>query len=86
MRYCLAHKADFMVDLVNKKCAHEGCQGRASYGFVDDGVALYCSMHMKASMMDVVNEMCTVRGCKKQATHGSLSDKVCVYSFATVEL
>eukprot|EP00953_Heterococcus_sp_UTEX-ZZ885_P038319 19667-Heterococcus_DN1.PRE.2 len=79
-----------MVNVVDVKCAQEGCQKIPSFGHVHDGKALFCNAHKEPSMVNVVNPQCAregcrirpafghcaVKDCERQASHGLLSDKV----------
>jgi EsV-1-7 cysteine-rich motif len=75
-----------MVNVVNSKCAQEGCRLSNSFGYARDGKALFCSEHKKDSMVSVKKRPCEVEACKKQASHGLLSDKVCMCAYFIFEL
>jgi hypothetical protein len=52
---CSAHKTDVMEDASHRKCGHEGCVVRATYGLSNTNKPLRCSQHADANMVDIHN-------------------------------
>ena len=58
---CAAHKLEGMEDVKNKRCGHEGCKTRPSYGFPGipgDARASRCVAHKLDGMDDVASKRC----------------------------
>jgi EsV-1-7 cysteine-rich motif len=73
VRYCATHKKDDMVNIVDVKCAHEGCQKIPSFGFVEGGPR-YCLAHKQDAMVNVVDRKCAQEGCRTIPTFGHAHD------------
>jgi hypothetical protein len=72
--YCKDHKRPDDVNVVNKRCMHEGCDEQPS-GSSEDGRAEYRGSHRRPDDMDVVSKRCLHEGCDKQpAVFGSPDD------------
>jgi hypothetical protein len=56
--YCLEHKKEGMVDIINKPCKSDGCKRRPTYNKEGNTKALYCSEHKTEDMVDVINNTC----------------------------
>lgn len=56
-----------MVNVVNNRCACQGCKTQPSYG-VDDSNKKpeYCSQHAKTGMVIVIEKRCSHPGCPKK--------------------
>jgi hypothetical protein len=52
-----------MIDVVNKRCLHEGCSTQPKFNFEGEKQALYCSAHKLEGMIDVVSKRCLHEGC-----------------------
>ena len=42
-----------MVDVISKKCIHEGCKNLPVFNVESETKALYCSVHKKEGMVNV---------------------------------
>ena len=60
--YCLKHKKDDMINVVNKRCQEDDCTTRASYNY-EGKKALYCSKHKIDGMINIVSKRCREDGC-----------------------
>jgi hypothetical protein len=69
--YCLTHKLDNMVNVINKKCMFEGCKKQPNYNSENEPKALYCATHKLEGMVDVKSKKCIHEGCKKQPVFNS---------------
>ncbi|CAN0050288.1 unnamed protein product [Sphacelaria rigidula] len=47
-----------MVNVVNKRCGHEGCSKRPSYGAVGSRHREFCAQHAGAGMVNVISKKC----------------------------
>ena len=56
-----------MVDVKSKRCAHDGCAKRPSYGVAGSTKPEFCFDHKEGGMVDVINKRCDHDGCTKQA-------------------
>jgi EsV-1-7 cysteine-rich motif len=70
----LAHKQDAMVNVVDRKCAQEGCRTIPTFGHAHDGERLFCKAHKEPSMVNVVNPQCAREGCRIRPAFGHVSD------------
>jgi len=68
-----------MVDVVSKRCAHEGCKKGPSFGNEGDLVASYCATHKLEGMVNVVSKRCAHEGCKKIPSFGNEGDLIALY-------
>ena len=66
---CATHREPGHVNLVNKRCAFEGCKKRPSFGITASG-PLYCAWHKRAGDTNVVSKKCAAAGCEKQPSYG----------------
>ena len=66
--YCSEHKLNGMVDVIHKRCKHEGCKTRPNFNIIGKKQGLYCSAHKKDGMVDVINKTCIHPDCEKQPT------------------
>ena len=68
--HCSKHgKSHGFVDVVNKRCDHDGCEERAVYG-VKGGKRTHCRVHKLATMINVVSIRCEDDECDKHAVYG----------------
>jgi hypothetical protein len=58
-----------MTDVVNKRCAHEGCDAIPSYGR-EWRKPIMCRAHADMGMTDVKNKRCAHEGCCAQPVYG----------------
>ena len=58
---CAAHKGDGMVELLNHKCSHHGCNKRANFG-LPGGKKERCAAHKGDGMVDLITKKC--HGCE----------------------
>jgi hypothetical protein len=52
-----------MVDVISKRCQHEGCNTIPSCNYEGQSKALYCAAHKLPDMVDVINKRCQHEGC-----------------------
>ena len=64
--FCSKHKKDGMVDIIHKKCQHEGCTTRPTFNKPGEKIAIFCSKHKKDGMVNVMNKTCQHEGCTTQ--------------------
>jgi hypothetical protein len=68
-----------MIEVVNKKCAHEGCDKRAYYNEKGEKRGLYCFEHRREGMVDVKSKRCAHEWCDKQPTYNERGEKRGLY-------
>jgi hypothetical protein len=79
-KYCVDHKLENMVDVVNKNCIFQSCSNRAIYNMPDEK-PLYCAAHKTENMIDLINKRCAHLGCTKYPTFnyiGQIKRKYCL--------
>ena len=66
--YCLEHKTDGMVDVINrsKLCKYKNCTTRGCFNFATEKCGLYCCTHKLNDMIDVTKPKCHHDGCAKR--------------------
>ena len=64
--YCSEHKLDGMIDVKNKRCAHEGCMKRPHFNAPGSSVGMYCAVHKLAGMVNMKSKRCAHEGCMSQ--------------------
>lgn len=69
----------WMVNVVGRRCTHEGCNERASLVVHCSNVAVYGKQHAKEGMKNVVGRLCAHEGCRKKTSFGVESGMVAVY-------
>lgn len=79
-KFCAAHRAEGMVNVINKLCAHiddngEGCLHRPSFN-VAGGKPLYCSLHKTEDMTNSLEKR-----CEGKLDNGSVCGKVRIFNF-----
>ena len=67
---CAAHREAGHVDLMSRKCAHDGCDKQPSFGTKATG-AVFCAGHKRAGDTDVKSKRCAFEGCKKHPSFGT---------------
>ena len=73
--YCVTHKENDMIDIVNPKCLK--CKKQSTYNFEGESKGIYCAEHKKNDMVDVVNPKCLK--CTKQPTYNFEGESKGVY-------
>jgi len=61
-RYCFAHKYVDMIDVIVKRCIHDGCDKRALFNKREEP-ARFCSVHRTEDMIDVISRKCKENDC-----------------------
>ena len=74
-QFCSQHAEEGMVDVLHKRCSHDGCTKRPIFGHEGTKKAQFCSQHAEEGMMDVHNRRCSHDGCTKQPIFGHESTK-----------
>jgi hypothetical protein len=67
--YCIEHKENEMVDVVNKRCKFEGCDSFAIYNTPGEKSGLFCIEHKTDDMDNVVSKRCKFKGCNRHAIY-----------------
>ena len=57
-RFCFKHKRPTDVDVVSKRCQHDECNTRPSFGSDLDMVKRFCFKHKRPTDVDVVSKRC----------------------------
>jgi len=65
--YCLEHKLDNMINVIDKNrcCEYNNCKVRAFFNFPDNQ-AKFCKLHKQEGMIDVLNKKCEYNLCNKK--------------------
>jgi hypothetical protein len=66
-QYCPKHRLEGMVNVMDKRCAHEeGCRSPSpSFNFPGSKGGVYCKKHQKPGMVDVMDKRCAhEEGCR----------------------
>ena len=73
---CAFHRTPDMVDIVNRKCAHGGCEKQPSFGFPSDGSKpSRCADHKLDGMINLLARICTHEGCRTRPSYGFVGGK-----------
>jgi hypothetical protein len=67
-----------MIDVMNKKCIHDGCNTLPIYN-IEGSKPLYCATHKTDTMIDVKNKKCIHDGCIKRRTYNIQGNKTPLY-------
>ena len=67
---CATHREAGHVNLVSKRCAHDGCNKHPSFGTRATG-ALFCGRHKRPGDTNVVSKRCAFDGCNKIPSFGT---------------
>ena len=59
-----------MIDLINKRCAHDGCLTRPTYG-IPGHPTTHCARHKKPGMIKCPKKRCKLLGCLEIAIYGA---------------
>jgi hypothetical protein len=62
-KYCKIHALNGMIDVVNIRCLHIGCNSRPSYNIIGNKCAIYCKVHALPEMVNVKHRHCLHPGC-----------------------
>ena len=68
-----------MMNVVSKRCNHDGCNKRPTYNKPGLKKGVYCSVHKLEGMMDVKHKRCNHDGCNKIPTFNKPGLKKGVY-------
>ena len=68
-RYCKTHKTPEMINVIDKRCAHEGCESIHPVFNIKGEKGKFCKVHKTAEMIDVKNKQCSAEGCDSQPTY-----------------
>ena len=66
---CATHREPGHVDLVSKRCAHDGCDKHPSFG-TEATSALFCGRHKRVSDTNVKDKKCSTARCEKHPSYG----------------
>jgi len=69
-----------MINVINRKCAMNGCIKQASFNIIGLNNGYFCNSHKKENMVNVTNKKCEISGCMKQPTFnipGEVTGKYC---------
>jgi hypothetical protein len=82
-QYCSKHRLEGMVNVVSKRCAHEGCGSPSpSFNFPGSKGGVYCEKHQKPGMENVVAKRCAdEKGCGRQPSFNFPGSKGGVYCY-----
>lgn len=69
-RFCVAHRAPGMENVLNKRCNHDFCIKRPLFNFKGELCGIFCRTHKKADMVNVSSKVCESVGCSKQPGYG----------------
>jgi hypothetical protein len=68
-----------MIDVITRKCSHNGCDIIPNYNYRDKKVGLYCKDHKLDDMIDVKNRSCAQNGCTTQPSYNYKGEKQTLY-------
>jgi hypothetical protein len=63
-----------MVDIVSKRCMHNGCKTMPVFAFPRDARPSFCAAHKQDAMVDIVSKRCLYEGCIKHCAFGFAGD------------
>jgi hypothetical protein len=69
-----------MVNVLSKKCEHEGCNTQPIFNIEESKSARFCSEHKLEGMVDIYNKTCEHKGCKILSSfniYGEIKTKFC---------
>ena len=67
------------MNVVSKRCIHEGCNMHPCYNVEGKKKALYCSKHKLEGMMNVVSKRCIHEGCNMHPSYNVEGEKKGLY-------
>ena len=77
--YCRQHALDGMVDVHNKRCAHDSCRKHPNFNVEGSKRPAYCKQHAGNAMVNVRKRRCSRGSCKKIPNFNFVGRKVPVY-------
>ena len=57
------HKLAGMVNVISKRCAHDGCVKSSAFNAPDQTRGAFCAVHKLAAMVNVISKRCAHYGC-----------------------
>ena len=69
-----------MVDVINKRCEHEGCKSQPAFNVKGAKRGRFCKDHKEIGMVNVRNKRCEHEGCKSQPAfnvEGATKGRLC---------
>lgn len=77
LQFCAQHAAPDMVDVVNRKCAHQGgCRKQPTHGVAGTKKRQFCAEHTLPGLVNLHVKACSQTDCFKKATHGVVGSKL----------
>jgi len=67
-KFCKTHKESGMIDVVNKKCEHDGCIIHPVYNVPGSKKGKFCFKHKADGMIDIISKNCNFINCKVRAS------------------
>ena len=64
-----------MVDVKSKKCYHDGCLKKPSFGIAGSKTPTFCAEHAAEGMVNVIEKKCKHESCSKQPSFGFAGSK-----------
>jgi hypothetical protein len=58
-----------MVDIMSKRCNHDGCQKQPNYNYPGETTRLFCSSHKLENMVDIMSKRCEHPGCQTRPNY-----------------
>lgn len=77
--YCLQHKLEGMIDIINKRCKEKNCSVQPSFNHKGEKKAVYCFQHKLNDMVDVRSKKCIEKGCFVQPRFNYKGEKKGLY-------
>ena len=71
-----------MVDVVSKRCAHDGCNRQPRFNAPDQTKGVYCATHKLPGMVDVASRRCVHDGCIRKPSFNAPDETKGVYCAA----
>ena len=68
-----------MVDVITKKCKHEGCTIVQKFNILGSKKGVFCREHKEPGMVDVIHKKCNHDGCTTVPTYNIPGSKKGVF-------
>ena len=73
--YCHQHKLNNMIDVANKKCAHQDCEIAPTYNYINKPGRLFCISHKLEGMINKTRKKCIIENCEGLPTYNIIGKK-----------
>ena len=73
--FCLKHKQEGMINVINKKCNFNNCNIHSNYNIPGEKKGLFCIKHKHEGMINVTSKKCNFNNCINQPSYNIPGEK-----------